>query len=367
MQSNRYILIPHFYRLNWAREMSEFLRGSEAFEYVGGDFEYGNYSKAGKLRDKYLNGLIDNYSETSSDKLFFVNLNDYIFFERRTELKNKFKIYGFMRGSRFFDGEPGNSSFDKNDLQNIQNLESVGLCEVDKIFLGSLSFKNFLLENISGLIDQNIKVVGIPIFIKPYYMDKSDAEIKEFEKNKESNLIIWNHRLQKQKNPWVLFELERFIKTNISICTPEALSAAYSKEMKQHEGVFRNIIRDNGKKSGVYLNELKKAKFVLSTSQHETWGNSMIEAIMNGAIPIAPDGKLCSYAELFAEEFLYPQSLIIKEKNVITREDNMIQLSYLIDEITRRDYSELLKELQGLLWDNYNKDTWLKRLISDLQ
>jgi tetratricopeptide (TPR) repeat protein len=56
-----------------------------------------------------------------------------------------------------------------------------------------------------------------------------------------------------------LFSLEEMVKENLSICTPEALSAAYSKEMKEHENVFRNIIRDNGKKRQNYLNELKRA------------------------------------------------------------------------------------------------------------
>jgi len=347
--------------------MSEFLRNSEIFKYVGKDFKYGNYSKAGKLRDEYLDSLIDTHTTTETKSLFFVNLNDYIFFERRFELRNKFDIYGLMRGSRFFDGEPGNCAFDKNGLEYMQKMESEALCEVNGIFLGSQAFGKFLFKKIPNLQKDKVNIIGIPIFMEPYCLNKTDLEIKTFEDGKDKDLIIWNHRLQKQKNPWVLFELEKFIKNNISICTPEALSAAYSKEMKEHTGIFKNIIRDNGKKRDSYLNELKKAKFVLSTSQHETWGNSMIEAIMNGAVPIAPDGILCSYAELFPDEFLYPESLIIKEKNIITREDNMIQLSYLIDEFARRDYSDILRKLQDSLWNNYNKDVWLKRLISFFQ
>ena len=361
------ILVPHFYRLNWAREMSEFLRSSDGFEYLGKDFEYGNYSKAGKLKDQYLNYLLDNVSQYEGRTLFFVNLNDYIFFERREELKSKFKIMGFMRGSRFFDGEPGNCAFDTDNLAKMKNLESLALQEVDRLFLGSDSFSRFLLKNIPELDTQKIKVVGIPIFIEPCYLGKNDSQIAEFKKGKSKNLLIWNHRLQKQKNPWVLFQLERFVKSNLSICTPEALSAAYSKEMKEHESIFRNIIRDNGKKRNLYLDELKNASFVLSTSEHETWGNSMIEGIMNGAVPIAPDGECCSYRELFSEEFLYPQSLIKKEKNIITREDNIIQLSYIIDEAMRRDKYVELKNLQQSLWDKFNKETWSKRLMAFIQ
>ena len=347
-----YILVPHFYRLNWAREMSEFLRGSERFEYLGSAFQYGNYSKAGKLRDDYLNYLLDNYSKFKGRTLFFVNLNDYIFFKRRKELRDVFNINGFMRGSRFFDGEPGNYLFSKDDLSNMQQMEAEALIEAEKIFLGSKAFSQFLLNKIPKLQESKINIVGIPIFIEP-----------QLNNLKNNNSILWNHRLQKQKNPWVLFKLENFIKSNLTICTPEALSAAYSKELKEHEVIFKNIIRDNGKKRQNYLNELKTTQFVFSTSEHETWGNSMIEGIMNGAIPFAPDGDLCSYKELYPKEFLYPYELIKKQKDQETLSDNMISLSYTIDNFIRRDHSKLLEELQFDLWRKYNKNEWVKKLI----
>jgi hypothetical protein len=346
------ILVPHFYRLNWAREMSEFLKDSENFEYIGKDLGYGNYSKAGQLRDQYLNYLLDNRSQYKGRTLFFVNLNDYIFYSRRKELRDVFNINGFMRGSRFFDGEPGNNMFSKNSLSDIQQIEAKALTEVDKVFVGSEAFGNFLSVKIPSLYGKKIEIVGIPIFIEP----KSDSQ-------KVENSILWNHRLQKQKNPWVLFRLEDFVKRKISVCAPEALSAAYSKEMKEHETIFRKIIRDNGKKRDRYLEELKGARVVFSTSQHETWGNSMIEGIMNGAVPFAPDGELCSYRELYPKEFLYPQELIIKEKNEETNSDNMIQLSYLLDQFSREDHSILLKDLQTSLWNRFNCKRWLTSLF----
>ena len=347
-----YILIPHFYRLNWAREMSEFLKTSRGFNFFGKDLGYGNYSKARRLRDQYLNYLLDNTSRYKRRTLFFVNLNDYIFYDRRKELRDVFNIYGFMRGSRFFDGEPGNNMFSKDSLSNIQQIEAQGLTEADKVFVGSKAFGNFLSIKIPSLHKKKIEIVGIPIFIEP----KSDNQ-------KLENSILWNHRLQKQKNPWVLFKLEGFVKNKISVCTPEALSAAYSKEMKEHETIFRKIIRDNGKKREEYLKELRSAKVVFSTSQHETWGNSMIEGIMNGAVPFAPDGELCSYKELYPKEFLYPQELIIKYKHEETNSDNMIQLSYLLDQASREDYSILLKNLQDDLWNRFNYKKWITRLF----
>ena len=66
---------------------------------------------------------------------------------------------------------------------------------------------------------------------------------------------------------------------------------------------------------------------------------------------------------MYPAEFLYPHELIKKEKNIYTKLDNMISLSYLIDDFIRKDHSSLLKELQSSLWDKYNKNNWISRII----
>ena len=356
------ILIPHFYRLNWAKQMSRFLASSSGFEFLGSDLEFGTYSKAAKLRDQYLDYLLENRSTLKGRTLFFVNLNDYIFYKNRKKLKDAFKIFGFMRGSRFFDGEPGNASFKKEDLLDLQRQEAEALAGIDKLFIASKAFSRFLLEKIPQLKNIKLKVTGLPIFIPPCYCGKNPVQVRNMRRSKTNNLILWNHRLQKQKNPWVLFELEAYIKEHIAICTPEALSAAYSKEMKEHEAIFHTIIRDNGRKRENYLKVLEQAEFVLSTGQHETWGNSMIEGIMSGATPFAPDGDLCSYKELFPDEFLYPQKLLEKNKNNIARDENMIKFTSLISEFIQQDHLEELILLQNNLWCRYNPQSWLETI-----
>lgn len=52
--------MPHFYRLNWAKEMSRFLAISNGFKFLGSNLEFGTYSKAAKLRDQYLDYLLEN-------------------------------------------------------------------------------------------------------------------------------------------------------------------------------------------------------------------------------------------------------------------------------------------------------------------
>lgn len=364
MIENR-ILVPHFYRLNWAREMSGFLASSPCFTF-NGDLKFGHYKKAAELRDCYLNDLLKNKMKTSNGEkagLFFVNLNDFIFYERMHDLKNEYNIYGFMRGSRFFDSEPGNSSVGGN-LSDLQKKEVEGLALVDGLFLGSKAFYNFLIKQNPSVSKIETKIVGIPIFNEPCFLNKSKSEKLSIIEGKERNLIIWNHRLQKQKNPWALFLLEESIKKNLAICTPEALSAAYSKEMKENESVFKYIVRDNGGKRNDYLNILNQSQFVLSTSEHETWGNSVIEALMSGSIPILPDGELCSYRELFPEDYLYPQIWINKKAKQKNKESNLKNLSsFILDRMKSIDY-ELLERCQIDLWKSFNFKKWLKNLTS---
>jgi hypothetical protein len=365
-KSKQYTLVPHFYRLNWAREMSTFFAGSDIFTFEG-DLKFGNYKKAAQLRDNYLNDLLEKEKRGSLFKkekknLFFVNLNDFIFYERMYDLKNEYNIYGFMRGSKFFDSEPGNNSVG-SDTELGRKKEIEGLALVDGLFLGSNAFHNFLLEKNPSVSKIETKVVGIPIFKKPCFLGKSESEKRAIMKKKEKGLIIWNHRLQKQKNPWVLFLLEESIKKNLAICTPEALSAAYSKEMKENEDVFKYIVRDNGGRRNDYLNVLNRAQLVLSTSEHETWGNSVVEALMSGALPILPDGELCSYKELFPEQFLYPQSWLNKKEKIEVRKNSIKKLSNLTNErMNFIDYN-LIEGVQNNLWDKFNSETWRESLF----
>ena len=358
-----FVLVPHFYRLNWAKEMSSFLADSPNFIF-NGSLEFGHYKKAAKLRDAYLNSLLSNstYSFWQKKKnLFFVNLNDFIFYERMHDLKNEYNIYGFMRGSRFFDSEPGNESV-AGGVSDMQKKEVDSLALVNGLFLGSKAFQSFLVGKNSSLSKIKTKVVGIPIFRKPCFLEKSPAEKRSIQIHKEKNLILWNHRLQKQKNPWVIFMLDIALRKNMAICTPEALSAAYSKEMKLNERIFKYIVRDNGKKRDSYTNILKKSEYVLSTSEHETWGNSVVEGVMEGAVPILPDGDLCSYKELFPQQFLYPQEWIDKKNNLQKKKTNAELLSKHINKTLEEENHNLIEEIQVDLWNNFGCQNWLRNL-----
>ena len=66
----------------------------------------------------------------------------------------------------------------------------------------------------------------------------------------------------------------------------------------------RQIYRINADSWQEYYDELSISKFLLITSSEETFGYQIVDAILNGCIPIAPNAF--SYPELLPEIHLYP-------------------------------------------------------------
>lgn len=52
-----------------------------------------------------------------------------------------------------------------------------------------------------------------------------------------------------------------------------------------------------------YFNFLKASNILLITAQEETFGYQIVDAVLNGCIPVAP--KICSYPELLPAQYLY--------------------------------------------------------------
>jgi len=66
---------------------------------------------------------------------------------------------------------------------------------------------------------------------------------------------------------------------------------------------FSKIIRKETKEWHNYYEFLAESKVLLITAQEETFGYQIVDAVLNGCIPIAP--KRCSYPELLPKEYLY--------------------------------------------------------------
>lgn len=121
-------------------------------------------------------------------------------------------------------------------------------------------------------------------------------------------LIMWNHRWEHDKGPneffEALYELKRLGgRFRLSLCGQEF------RRSPRCFGEARIRLKDHLVDAAPlpsraeYLERLSQTDIVVSTSLHEFFGISMMEATMAGAMPLAPDRLV--YPELYPSNFLY--------------------------------------------------------------
>lgn len=139
-----------------------------------------------------------------------------------------------------------------------------------------------------------------------------DATMRR-KQNDNIPVIVWNHRWEHDKNP------EFFFKTLFSLDEEGfefkliILGQSFTRQpdifnkVKQrlahrilHFGYEKNIEK--------YYSLLKCGSLVVSTSTHEFYGMSVIEAVRAGCRPLLP--CRLSYPELFPENFLYKDKVL---------------------------------------------------------
>jgi len=130
----------------------------------------------------------------------------------------------------------------------------------------------------------------------------------EWKTSTDVPVIVWNHRWEHDKNPenfFLTLDLleQRGVDFRLIVLgqsfrnSPECFAQAEKK--------FQNKILHFGfaQSHQEYIELLSRGDIVVSTSLHEFYGISIIEAVRAGCLPVLPDRL--SYPELFDETFLY--------------------------------------------------------------
>jgi len=126
--------------------------------------------------------------------------------------------------------------------------------------------------------------------------------------------LVWAHRWEYDKGPEAFLSALRGvaeaapqdtrIKLSVLGGTASSASPAFEEALAQVSTEVFDIIHWGGLESReAYLEVLRGADVALSTSIHEFFGLSMLEAATCGCMPICP--KRLSYPELFPKECLY--------------------------------------------------------------
>ncbi len=184
----------------------------------------------------------------------------------------KIKIYAFWHAG----------TWDQYDF-----ISQAGLCKwafgnelgwlkaCDYNFVSTMFHKKLITDYFSAQ-KLRIEVVGFPM----NWIKETNKKINKNVLNIKRNLIVFPHRLDKEKAPDVFDKL--------------------AKRMPEYEFIKTMEVTKDKKE---YYNLIKHAKVVFSASLQETFGIGTVEAMMLGAIPIVPNRL--SYPELYNTRFIY--------------------------------------------------------------
>ena len=130
-------------------------------------------------------------------------------------------------------------------------------------------------------IIKNPVFIGFIAGLLTYGYMNWDIENKNKKKNKNrKNLIIFTHRLSRDKQPQIAVQLRKMLPNYEFIYTHK-----------------RNLPKDK------YYDLLSQSKLVYSCADHENLGIGMMEGALCGCVPLVPDRL--SYSEIFDDTFKY--------------------------------------------------------------
>lgn len=194
-------------------------------------------------------------------------------------------------------------------------------------------------------------IEGKSVVISPG-IDFSGIDALADDKKSMNPVIVWNHRWEHDKNPETFFTaLESLKKKNIKFeliilgqafrQSPDCFERARTvfKEELTHFGFVESYPG--------YVQQLAKGTIVVSTSGHEFYGISIIEAVRAGCRPILPNRL--SYPELFPHTYLYED------------EDFLSQLELAVTENRRMTGDETMELTKNFSWEALASryETWL--------
>lgn len=222
-----------------------------------------------------------------------------------TFLQKKTKIIGYFHAG----------TYDKYDLTAQYGMDSWGkdlenswFSMFDKILV-STNFHKSLILNERKIDSDKIKVVGFPLDIN---------KIKDRKKVEKENLIAFTGRKSSEKGYDDILELQ---KKNYPII----------------------VTLDKTKTKEEYYELLNKCKYVISTSNQETFGIGIVEGMALGCIPIVP--KRLSYPETVGNEYCYTVEDIVKDFDKVIKNQEKLDKNIFIKKVDEHQYENVINKI----------------------
>jgi glycosyltransferase involved in cell wall biosynthesis len=186
----------------------------------------------------------------------------------------------------------------------------------DSVAFNSRYNLDTFIEGLEGLLrhatdmslEAQIAAIKKKAMVLPLGLDFSAIDSSEELKREGPPVVVWNHRWEHDKNPELffntLFDLDKAGVDFGLIVLGQSFERQPDIFDEAREKLKHRIVHFGYADSRPdYANWLAQGDIVVSTSQHEFFGISIVEAVRAGCRPLLP--KRLSYPEMFPDEFLY--------------------------------------------------------------
>ncbi len=174
-------------------------------------------------------------------------------------------------------------------------------------------------------------------------------------KRKETTtpIIVWNHRWEHDKNPETFFNALYALKERDIPFQLIVLGQSFKYRpscFKEAEKRLRKEILHFGfaESRDEYAALLGQGDIVVSTSHHEFFGISILEAVRAGCRPLLP--KRLSYPELFAEKYLYSDNCLIPSLEKLLCEEERLSEMVSRQLTDRFQWSQMMEKYKEWLF-----------------
>lgn len=310
-------LVPHCYDIRWAKETNRIL--SDSMNAPVKVKETG-YLRGRPITHGYLGRLLDYMRRKSKpdNKMFFTNLmEDFCFdFVKTTDIQDFYGLFVCTNHVTMVGSD--------NRLIEWENAVA-NVCK--KVFLLTEFHKSVTPFN-------NSIVVGLP----------NTFPIQNPRLGKK---IIFNHRLQSDKNIYEVFKMDENFKKNLIFSVPKA--------SQNHLARFKKIFPVYFKPDEIkYKSIMGSCSFGITWCEHELFGVSIVECIASGMFQFVP-ATYAGYNDFTVKECRFNSISELCEKyKYYSHPDNNEER---IDVILR--CQKLIKK--------YQEKTWIKRVLKHIE
>jgi len=328
-------LIQSCYNAKWAQDLNLILRQIMPTEplnnLISGVMSYDINKKL------YAYNCLNNNDFKKADKIFLVS-GDHQF----EDVFIKKKVYGIWHNSGFTHPNAGLYNYVEKEWGIYVYKASTKIFVASDVFRDRL--KRFSMEYMNDGMGIEAHTVGFPILDEP-------------QESKLSNLIIFNHRLNKDKHPENLFKFPKDLKKRLIVSAPKrTMPGKYSFSSRVEMEIGKDkVFYNDYKKDDEYKKIMNSCGFGLSFAEPETFGYSVVEGIMSGLFYFVPKDERSSTDEYMISEFLFNNLDELYDKIYFySKEQNF------------NERIQLIKRQQQILYDKYNVKQWIENLIEGI-